>query len=147
MQRLRHTVILVPHARAKLRKWQISNLQIGIVASLLLLLGSAACWLAWSHFNTSVSPAEMNRLRAENAHLRQVNQGFESSIKSLQSKLTTSEDRTRQLAIMAGLESLGSGADVGVGGGTPLESGDLKAMHGRLGRLNGQLDAIEAKLG
>jgi murein DD-endopeptidase MepM/ murein hydrolase activator NlpD len=150
MPRKRHTVIFVPHARAKLRKWQINNIQIGFAAGGVLLVTLISCWLAWSHFNTSVSPAEMSRLRAENAQLRHVNQSFESSIKSLQTKLTTSEDRTRQLAIMAGLESLGSGADVGVGGGTPLDgaaAGDLNAMHGRAGQLNGMLDAIQAKLG
>ncbi len=150
MPRQRHTVIFVPHARARLRKWQIDNVQIGLAAAGFLVVTLAACWLAWSHFNTSVSPADMSRLRAENAQLRQVNQTFESSIKSLQTKLTTSEDRTRQLAIMAGLESLGSGADVGVGGGMPIDgasSADLRAMHSRVGQLNGMLDAIQSKLG
>jgi murein DD-endopeptidase MepM/ murein hydrolase activator NlpD len=150
MPRQRHTLIFVPHARARLRKWQISNTQIGTCAAAFLILTLAACWLAWSHFNTPVSPAEMSRLRDENVRLRQVNQGFETSIKSLQSRLTTSEDRTRQLAIMAGLESLGSGAEVGVGGPTPLDSpapGDLSAMHGRVAQVNGMLNAIEAKLG
>jgi murein DD-endopeptidase MepM/ murein hydrolase activator NlpD len=148
MPRQRHTVIFVPHARARLRKWQISNFQIACGGGSLLLLGLAACWLAWAHFNTAVSPAEMSRLRRENARLRQVNLGFESSIRTLQSSLATSEDRTRQLAIMAGLESLGSGAEVGVGGGTPLEGAEnLPALHGRAGQMKGMLDAIEAKLG
>jgi murein DD-endopeptidase MepM/ murein hydrolase activator NlpD len=150
MPRQRHTVIFVPHARARLRKWQVSNLQIGFSAGGLLLLTLACSWLAWSHYNTSASPAEMSRLRDENSRLRQVNRGFEASLKSLQTKLTSSEDRTRQLAIMAGLESLGAGAEVGVGGGTPLESAapdDLTALHGRAGQMGGMLDAIEAKLG
>jgi len=156
MPRQRHTVIFVPHARAaradggRLRKWQVSNPQIAFAAASLLLLSLAASWLAWSHFNSSVSPAEMTRLRHENARLRQVNQTFETSIKSLQSKLTSSEGRTRQLAIMAGLESLGTGADVGIGGGAPLDSAapeDLAALHGRAGQMQGALDAIEVKLG
>ncbi len=153
MPRQRHTVIFVPNAHSRLRKWQVSNSQIAVAVGCLLLLSLAASWLAWSHFNTSVSPAEMSRLRHENARLRQVNQTFESSIKSLQSKLTSSEDRTRQLAIMAGLENLGAGADVGVGGPAPLD-GDtgigaegLPALHSRAGQMAGVLDAIEAKLG
>lgn len=149
MSRQRHTVIFVPHARARLRKWQVTNVQIVAVAAVLALLTLAACWLTWSHFNTSVSPGEMSRLRAENAQLRQVNQGFESSIQSLQTKLTASEDRTRQLAILAGLESLGAGADVGVGGGMPLDGAtpaDLRAMHVRAGHLDGMLDAIQTRL-
>ncbi|HEV3458406.1 MAG TPA: M23 family metallopeptidase [Thermoanaerobaculia bacterium] len=153
MPRQRHTVIFVPNAHARLRKWQVSNAQIALAAGCLLLLSLAASWLAWSHFNTAVSPAEMTRLRHENTRLRQVNQTFETSIKSLQTKLTSSEDRTRQLAIMAGLESLGAGADVGVGGGAPLDgtpadgAEDLPAMHSRAGQMAGMLDAIEAKLG
>jgi murein DD-endopeptidase MepM/ murein hydrolase activator NlpD len=153
MQRQRHTVIFVPHAhaaRARLRKWQVSNLQILIAGASLLLLALVASWLAWSHFNSSVSPAEMTRLRHENARLRQVNQTFETSIQSLQSKLTSSEGRTRQLAIMAGLESLGAGADVGIGGGAPLDGAtpeDLAALHGRAGQMQGALDAIEVRLG
>jgi murein DD-endopeptidase MepM/ murein hydrolase activator NlpD len=149
-ERQHHTVILVPHAQARLRTWKISDLQIRACAGALIVLTLAAGWLAWSHFNTSVSPSEMNRLRSENARLRQVNQGFESSIKSLQTKLTTSEDRTRQLAIMAGLESLGAGAEVGVGGGTPLDSAtpeDLPALHDRIGQIDGMLNAIQTKLG
>lgn len=170
MPRQRHTVILVPHAHSRLRKWQVSNLQIALGGGSLLLAGLAACWLGWSHFNTTVSPAELSRLRHENARLRQVNLGFESSIRGLQSRLAGSEERTRQLAIMAGLESLGSGAEVGVGGGTPLgdpnagqgpgasdtagqgpgasdSAEELPALAGRVGQLRGVLDAIEAKLG
>src|ERR1700720_3920432 len=153
MQRQRHTVIFVPHAhaaRARLRKWQVSNLQILFAGASLLLLSLVASWLAWSHFNSSVSPAEMTRLRHENARLRQVNQTFETSIQSLQTKLTSSEDRTRQLAIMAGLESLGAGADVGIGGGAPLDGAapeDLAALQSRAGQMQGALDAIEVKLG
>lgn len=156
MPRQRHTVIFVPDAHAgraaggRLRKWQVSNFQILFACASLLLLSLVASWLAWSHFNSSVSPAEMTRLRHENSRLRQVNQTFESSIQSLQSKLTSSEGRTRQLAIMAGLESLGAGADVGIGGGAPLDAAapeDLAALHDRAGQMQGALDAIEVRLG
>ncbi|HVR08386.1 MAG TPA: hypothetical protein VMW75_10080, partial [Thermoanaerobaculia bacterium] len=74
MPRQRHTVIFVPHAHTRLRKWQVSNAQIALAGAFLLLFSLAASWLAWSHFNTSVSPAEMTRLRRENSRLRQVNQ-------------------------------------------------------------------------
>jgi murein DD-endopeptidase MepM/ murein hydrolase activator NlpD len=150
MARQRHTVIFVPHARARLRKWQVSNAQIALACTSFVILALTSSWLVWSHFNTSASPAEMSRLRDENSRLRQVNQGFEASIRSLQTRLTSSEDRTRQLAIMAGLESLGAGAEVGVGGGAPLDSvapEDLPVLHGRAGQVDGMLDAIEAKLG
>ncbi|MDP9120527.1 MAG: M23 family metallopeptidase [Acidobacteriota bacterium] len=146
MPRQHHTVIFVPHARAKLRKWQVSNLEIYSALALLLLLTAAASWLAWAHFNISVSPVEIARLQQENARLRQANLHFEGSLKTLQQRLTSSEDRTRRLAIMAGLENRGSGA--GIGGGAPLENGlgGLSAMTHRAGQLKGTLDAVEAKL-
>ena len=150
MPRQHHTVIFVPHARARLRKWQVSNLQIGLAAGAFCLVALATCWLLWAHFITSISPAEMSRLRSENLTLRQVNQRFETSIKHLQTRLTSSEDRTRQLAIMAGIESLGSGAEVGVGGGAPTDEAGLaglSSLGNRAGVLDGALDAVEAKLG
>lgn len=150
MPRQHHTVIFVPHPRAKLRKWRITNLQIGLASAAFVLLSLATCWLLWAHFNTAISPAEMSRLRDENSRLRQVNHGFESSIKNLQTRLASSEDRTRQLAIMAGLESLGTGAEAGVGGGAPLDEAGLAGLSSltrRAGQLDGTLDAVETRLG
>jgi murein DD-endopeptidase MepM/ murein hydrolase activator NlpD len=150
MPRQHHTVIFVPHARSRLRKWRISNLQIGFASVVFSLVTLASSWLLWAHFNSAISPAEMSRLRAENSSLRQVNQGFEASIKNLQTHLVSSEDRTRQLAIMAGLESLGTGAEPGVGGGAPIDEAGLAGLSSltrRAGALDGTLDAVEAKLG
>src|SRR6185436_2239228 len=121
MPRQHHTIILVPHAHAKLRKWRVTNLQIGLVASALLLLTLTATFFIWSHFSTRVNPVEIARLKGENEELRQVNLEFESSIRKLQDQLASYEDRTRQLAIVAGIAALGDGAEAGVGGGTPVE--------------------------
>ena len=80
------------------------------------------------------------------AKLRQVNVSFEASIKKLQDRLTDYEDRTRQLAIVAGVENL---AQAGVGGGAPLSEtslSDVAAMSSRAARLSGRLDAVAAKL-
>jgi murein DD-endopeptidase MepM/ murein hydrolase activator NlpD len=150
MPRQHHTVIFVPHPRSRLRKWRISNLQIGFASAVFSLVTLASGWLLWAHFNSTVNPAEMSRLRAENSSLRQVNRGFETSIKNLQTHLVSSEDRTRQLAIMAGLESLGTGAEAGVGGGAPIDEAGLAGLSSlsrRAGALDGTLDAVEAKLG
>lgn len=155
MRRQHHTVILVPHSRSRLRKWQITNLHVGLAASSFLLLTLTISWLLWAHFNSSISPAEISRLRLENAQLRKVNLHFESGIKRLQERLVSSEDRTRRLAILAGLENLGSGAEVGIGGGVPLsprsplppaEPAEIGTMLRRASQLTGALDAVEAKL-
>jgi murein DD-endopeptidase MepM/ murein hydrolase activator NlpD len=150
MAKRHHTVIIVPHAHAKLRKWRVTNLQIGLAAGALLLLTFTAVYFTWSHFSTSINPVEIARLKTENEKLRHVNLGFESSIRKLQNQLTESEDRTRQLAIVAGLDNLeGAGAEAGVGGGAPVEEAsvsDLPVMEDRVGELSGVLDAVEAKL-
>jgi murein DD-endopeptidase MepM/ murein hydrolase activator NlpD len=149
MPRQHHTIILVPHAHAKLRKWRVTNLQIGLVAGALLLLTLTAAFFIWSHFSTRVNPVEIARLKGENEELRQVNLEFESSIRKLQDQLASYEDRTRQLAIVAGIAALGDGAEAGVGGGTPVEEAgldDLPAMASRVRQIDGTLTAIEARL-
>ncbi len=149
MARQHHTIILVPHAHAKLRKWRVTNLQIGVVAGSLLLLTAIASFFVWSHFSTKANPVEITRLEGENEKLREVNQEFESSIRKLQDQLTSYEDRTRQLAIVAGIAALGDGTEAGIGGGTPVDDvglDDLPAMSSRLKQIDGTLKAVETRL-
>jgi murein DD-endopeptidase MepM/ murein hydrolase activator NlpD len=176
MARAHHTIVFVPHARAKLRKWRITNLQIGLALGGVLLLTLSALGLTCLHLQDNVNPAEIARLRQENGKLRQVNSSFESSIRQLQDRLTEYEDRTRQLALVAGVESLGDGAGVGggmpldesaaeftgtggggglgakggIGGGAPVApTGGLTTLHAMANRvdgLDGELDAIAGKL-
>ena len=140
-----HTVILVPHARAKLRKWRVSNLQIGLVAGTLLALTLASALVTWAYFRKTVDSADLARLRAENEELRQVNQSFESSVRQLQDELAVYEDRTLELAIVAGLDPEGSGVEAGVGGGERGD-GDLPALADRAEQLGAALDAVATQL-
>ena len=57
MARNCHTVILVPHARARLRKWRVTNLQIGLAAAILLLLTLGSLTIGWAYFEKSVDAA------------------------------------------------------------------------------------------
>ncbi|HKH47897.1 MAG TPA: peptidoglycan DD-metalloendopeptidase family protein [Thermoanaerobaculia bacterium] len=143
-----NTIIFVPHAHAKLRKWRVTNLQIGLVVGAFLLLTLASAYFIWSHFSTPLDPVEVTRLQKENDELRQVNQTFEASIQKLQDQLTSYEDRTRDLAIVAGVESLGDGVEAGIGGGAPDEAGltDLPKMQARAALLDGALDQVEDRL-
>ena len=81
MAKRHHTIILIPHAHAKLRKWRVTNLQIGIAAGAFLLLTLAAALFIWLHFSTNVNPVEIARLKRENEQLRKTNLTFESSVK------------------------------------------------------------------
>lgn len=143
-----NTIIFVPHAHAKLRKWRVTNLQIGLVVGAFLLVTCASSFFIWSHFNTPLNPVELTRLQKENDELRQVNQTFEASIQKLQGQLTSYEDRTRDLAIVAGVETLGDGVEAGIGGSAPEEAGlvDLPGIQARAAHLDGVLDTVEDRL-
>jgi murein DD-endopeptidase MepM/ murein hydrolase activator NlpD len=144
-----HTIIFVPHAHAKLRKWRVTNLQIGLAVGALVVLTLTSLLLIWSHFNTQLNPVEISRLRKENEELRRTNASFEASLGKLQKQISGYEDRTRDLAIVAGIESLGDGVEAGVGGPTALEEPALTSlprMEKRASQLSGALDAVEEKL-
>jgi len=143
-----NTIIFVPHAHAKLRKWRVTNLQIGLVVGIGLALTLSSLFFIWSHFSKPVNPVEVTRLQKEIRELRQVNRSFETNIQKLQSQLNGYEDRTRELAIVAGVESLGDGVEAGIGGGSPEETGplDLPRIQARAARLNDVLDVVEQRL-
>ena len=141
-----HTIIVVPHARARLRKWRVSNLQIRVVLSLLAVLTLAASFFTWGFFTKTVDRAEIERLRGENRELRTVNTAFEGNVRQLQEKLADYEDRTMELAIVAGLDPAAGGGEAGVGGTAGAPEAGLGGLSRRADRLEGTLDRVEAEL-
>jgi murein DD-endopeptidase MepM/ murein hydrolase activator NlpD len=139
-----HTVILVPHARAKLRKWRISNLQLALALGGLALLTTTSALILFAFFTGGVDSAQVEGLRRQNEDLRQANAAFEQSVTDLQGKLGDYESRTRKLAIVAGLDSF-EGGEAGIGG-EAAEAADLDLLDYRANRLSGRLDRVEAKL-
>ncbi len=140
-----HTVILVPHARAKLRKWRVSNLQIAALATLVVVVTFIASFVLWSFVSEGVNSSKLDKLRKQNAELREANQTFEESLAKLQTKIGDYETRTRELAIVAGLDSL-DGEEAGIGGEGSGTSSDLDFMRYRAERLSGRLDQVADKL-
>src|SRR5262245_54349408 len=69
MAKRHHTIIVIPHAHAKLRKWRVTDLQIGTTIGAVLLLTLTAGFFTWSHFSTKVNPVEIARLETENDQL------------------------------------------------------------------------------
>ncbi len=140
-----HTVILVPHARARFRKYRITNLQVGLTLTFLLLLTAVSGFTTWSYFTSQVDGRAVAAMRAENERLREVNQSFEGSIERLQGQLAAYEERTRKLAIVAGIDSMAEDAGVG---GTDLTTtpGALTRIDSRSLVLGEDLDRIERRL-
>ncbi|NHZ73620.1 MAG: peptidoglycan DD-metalloendopeptidase family protein [Nitrospirae bacterium] len=143
-----HTIILVPHSRAKFRKWTVSTRQLvaaGLTAVLLLLLTAVS---TWSFFFSTIEKSQLAQLEQENLQLREINQDFETSVRELDRQLVDFEDRTRQLAIVAGLDGLGGEQDPGIGGEDLLlpDQGTLGHLHERAVFLDRGLDSVGAEL-
>lgn len=151
-----HTIIFVPHARARLRKWRISNLQLSLLVSGFLLATAAGLVVSWFYFTTAIDRDHLEALRFENENLKSVNDSFEVSISGLESKLAEYEDRTRKLAILAGLEVQNIGSEVGIGGPPELPSQFFQAGSGEkdpvglhqpeLGQIEGRLSSLDGTL-
>jgi murein DD-endopeptidase MepM/ murein hydrolase activator NlpD len=144
-----HTIILVPHARARFRKWRVTNRQIGFALAGASLLTLGTGYVLWSFFTNSVDRHELDAVRQENDELKKVNTSFESSLKSLEAQLADYEDRTRKLAIVAGLDGLADGSEAGVGGlSNPASEGPLglSSLASRAQSLSGELDQVEFQL-
>ena len=141
-------MIVVPHARARFRKLRISNRQLVIAVSAVAALTLASIFTTWSFFTKTVNLQELDQVRAENESLRQVNRSFEDSIRTLQKQLGDFEDRTRQLAIVAGLDELGVGQQAGIGGQESqlADQVDLYALSQRSTDLDRNLGEVDTKL-
>lgn len=143
-----HTIIVVPHARARLRKFRLTTAQIVGTAVTGVVVTIASCALVFGFFASDISSDDLDKLRAENEALRSANEGFESSLGELRTQLADYEDRTRKLAIVAGVDTLTT--ETGLGGGElSLEApraGVFDEIANRAGSLSANLDAVEEKL-
>jgi hypothetical protein len=143
-----HTVIVVPHARARFRKLRISTRQLVVAVAAVAVVSLASIFTTWSFFTKTVDLKELEQVREENEALRHVNRSFEDSIRTLQKQLGEFEDRTRQLAIVAGLDELGIGQQAGIGGDESHLDGqvDLSALGERSSEIDRSLEVVDAKL-
>lgn len=142
-----HTIIVVPHTRARFRKWRVTHRQLTLAATVfaVLLLGSVAT--TWSFFSNTIDRQELARIRAENERIREVNATFEGSLRELEDQLAQYEERTRQLAIVAGLGDLAGDSEEGVGGlELSLDDDVLGGFEGRFSVLDRRLSSVEQGL-
>lgn len=146
------TIIFVPHARAKFRKLKVSH---RLLFSLLSVVTSSLClstFFSVQYFTSLSQTHELSKLRHENKELQTANEQFSKSVESLRGQLRTVEDRTRKLAIYAGISSIDDSAQGGVGGLRPPDLGDnpyrddVDKMAFRSRRIESDLSVLEQKL-
>lgn len=150
MKRPWHTLILLPHGRIGSREYRFTTRRLTIVGLVIVALCGAATWSLWTLAVRSRSPGELAQVRQENGELRRINASFEASLQELQARVAEFETRTRELAIVAGVDDLAG--DAGVGGELEPAAGAypvtaLTALGRRAGRLRGTLDAVTERLG
>ena len=140
-----HTIIFVPHTRARFRKMRISSRQLMIAGITLLILTAVSVFTTWSFLTNSIDRQELTRIREENEQLRLTNRSFETSIHGLEKQLNDFEERTRQLAIVAGLENLQAAPQAGIGGASTY-SESLDSIGDRTLLLGSDLEAVADRL-
>ncbi len=145
-----HTIIFVPHARAKFRKWRLSTIQAAAILGGLALLTFGGFVSTVSYFGAAVDRDQLTALQSENAALREVNDGFETSIRQLETTVDDYQDRIRKLAIVAGLSEL-SPPESGIGGSDPNSAGgdladNLLGLETELYQMGRGMDALQHRL-
>jgi murein DD-endopeptidase MepM/ murein hydrolase activator NlpD len=145
------TIIFVPHARAKFRKLKVSH---RLLFSLISLVSTSLClstFFSVQYFTSLSQTHELSKLRRENRELQTANEQFGKSVDSLRTQLRTVEDRTRKLAIIAGITTLDEASQGGSGGlrndelaGSPYRD-DVDKMSFRSSNLAKDLSALEEK--
>ena len=145
------TIIFVPHARAKFRKLKVSH---RLLFSIISLVTSSLClstFFSVQYFTSLSQTHELSKLRRENKELQTANEQFGKSVESLRNQLTTVEDRTRKLAILAGITTLDESSQGGSGGVRNEDSAanpyrdDVDKMAFRSHSLNSDLSILEQK--
>lgn len=153
MTRKQHTIIVVPHSRARFRQFQVSSrllwsVATGVCLSLLLGVVFGVLWIQSVRRNREVST-----LKAENQDLRGRTKALNARLESLEKLLAGFEERTRRLSIVAGLSGVHDPGTGGVGGltalpveGTSHTEAVLEEASRRGLLLSGRLGQVEQKL-
>lgn len=152
METRRSTIIVVPHAHGKVYKLAISplmlRLAIGLGVAVVVL--SIVSVVASGTFLRQ--RALFRSLEQENTSLKRSNQRLSETISQVQTRLTQFEERTRTLAIAAGVgDLLNAPADASrarTGSGGPLDrlGSEPELLVKRQDSLERQLASVEHKL-
>jgi len=153
MPRKEHTIIFVPHARARFRQFRVSSrLLYGVSAFLLIsvALGATFSTLWIRSFRRN---REFSAIVAENQDLRTRAREMNGKLESLEKLLTEFEEKTRRLSIATGLSAVNDPGTGGVGGlaAVPLDATasvelGMNEATRRSGLLSSRLEVVEKKL-
>jgi murein DD-endopeptidase MepM/ murein hydrolase activator NlpD len=111
------TLIVVPHAKARFRRFQVSVRLVKWTAATAAVLSLAMAGVLVHYTRIRVSASELNRLRVENEVLRGKTKEYEENAGRLQARLLALQTTVAKLGVMAGLERSLPDATIGGAGG------------------------------
>jgi murein DD-endopeptidase MepM/ murein hydrolase activator NlpD len=146
-----YTLIVVPHAKARFRKLQVSVKLMKWAGGVSAALSVAVVGILIHYTRISVEVHELRRLRSENAELRAKTLEYEQNATKLQGKMDYLQSMVTKLGVMAGFEQSLPDSRVGGVGGVPsaetvaptLEVGSLRAMDRDLNSLTDRSVKLE----
>jgi murein DD-endopeptidase MepM/ murein hydrolase activator NlpD len=117
------TLIVVPHAKARFRRFQISVRLAKWACATFAIAGLALAGIVVHYTRIRANVGELRRLRAENEVLRGKTREYEENASRLQARLLALQNMVTKLGVMAGLEqSLPDASIGGTGGVTGAEA-------------------------
>ncbi len=152
MEKRHSTIIIVPHAQGKVYKLRLSPRLLKLLAAsgIALVVLSLISLAASGSFLRE--RAMYRALERDNTQLRKANQRLAETVAQVKTRLDQFEQRTKTLAIAAGVSDLlsASGEDKrgGVGSGGPLDqlAAEPEALIQRQESLDRQLAKVEQRL-
>jgi murein DD-endopeptidase MepM/ murein hydrolase activator NlpD len=147
-----YTLIVVPHAKARFRKFQVSVKLMKWTAGTAAFLAVAVAGGAVHYVSVSAEVWKQRREAADNTVLRAENQEYKQHIGQLKNRVEYLQNMVTKLGVMAGLEqSLPAASPVGGVGGVPgaeslapsLEVSALRSMEKNLADLTTRSAKLE----
>lgn len=140
-----HTIIFVPHARAKFRKFRVSSPTLWAVGGVSALVLVAAVVFTTTFFLSVRKDRQYEQTVRENEHLRISAEKMTARFSALSRRLDSFEEQTRKLAILAGTPNLADAGRGGAGGALPADPGGLDLID-RSNEISTRLAALDKKI-
>ncbi|MEW6369106.1 MAG: M23 family metallopeptidase [Acidobacteriota bacterium] len=142
------TVILVPNAKACLRRFTIPYKLVAATGIALLTVCLIAGVFIYRSARIAWQVAELETIRSENAQLRQANVDYHKSTEQLKEQINQLREYTKKLNTIAGIEDPSAITLVGMGGIGGFTQPTTAGSPGALARpLSNELSFLKAEAG
>src|SRR5262245_52285651 len=120
-----YTLIVVPHAKARFRKFQVSVKLTKWALGVSTVLALAILGMLVHYTRIAVAVADLQRLRSDNEGLTAKTRAYEENAGKLKAQVDSLQKMVTKLGVMAGLESSLPEPGVGGVGGVPSRESTL----------------------